>query len=440
MRKSRRYLSLLLLLVIAAIAVFFILRSRTTAAVGPAVALCPGPDLYGYSCTSGAGYAYIDATQDTQLYAIDGIVSLDLPFPFIFYGTTYTQIQASSNGNLQFNNESLAYLNACLFPEPAADMGDMIAPYWTDLDLRMAGSLETAVSGTPPNRIFVIEWDSVPAFGEDPADGITFEVQLFEQNNDIVFLYEDVTTFVDNQGAGATIGLQSAAQGISLQYGCNQPVVANAGSIKFSHPVEPNQEIGQETQIPPQRDIAAHLPPRKPTQTLIAQLETQGAAALEKVALEQLKLGPTSQRVKWEWADLTGNGRNELILLWNSTPQQTDLVQITVLESDGNGNLTLLLDNYIENRQVSLGQLTIKAMGDLTGDTVLDAVLYDLRSGHVFVLSTALGHLASLSVPEQCHGNLNVLDVDGNGRYEIVRDGCQASGRITTAWNGAKFE
>ena len=360
MRNSRRYFSLSLLLIVGAIAVFFFFRSRTTAAVGSAIALCPGPDLYGYNCTGGTGYAYIDATQDTQLSDLDGVVMLDLPFPFTFYGTTYTEIQASSNGNLQFNNGNLAFLNECLYPELAAGMGDMIAPYWTDLDLRVGGRVETAVSGTAPNRIFIIEWDSIPAFGAEPEDNVTFEVQLFEENNDIVFLYENVNTFIESQGAGATIGLQSEAQGIGLQLGCNQPIVANAGSIKFPHPETPNKDVGQEVFITQQHDIAAYLPPRQPTQTLIRQLEAQGAAALE-----QLKLRSAPQLVRWKWADLTGNGRSELILRWNSSPQQPNLMQITILESDGNGNLTLISDDYMGNQQVDFEQITIPIHANL---------------------------------------------------------------------------
>jgi hypothetical protein len=56
-------------------------------------------------------------------------------------------------------------------------MGDMVAPYWDDLDLRFVGYLETEVVGETPDRIFVVEWDEVPRY--DSEDLLTFEVQFF---------------------------------------------------------------------------------------------------------------------------------------------------------------------------------------------------------------------------------------------------------------------
>ena len=118
--RSRRLIPLLILLVFIIGLIWFIRgrRAETTAAANPIV-LCPGPDAYGYTCESGAGYAYIDATIDTFLYQDDGVITLELPFPFTFYGTTYEEITASSNGNLQFTTSNTDYLNGCItLPEP----------------------------------------------------------------------------------------------------------------------------------------------------------------------------------------------------------------------------------------------------------------------------------------------------------------------------------
>ena len=181
MRVLRRLFPWLLLLLTAVVILFFVLRRDTQAAYGTAVALCPGPDLYGYTCDSGTAFAYIDATIDTRLYADDGVTSLDLPFPFTFYGTTYTEIQASSNGNLQFGNANAFFGNSCMDQAPVSGMGDMMAPFWDDLDLTAFGFLEYELVGEAPNRIFVLEWDNIPRFG-DPDDRVTFAVQLFEES------------------------------------------------------------------------------------------------------------------------------------------------------------------------------------------------------------------------------------------------------------------
>lgn len=125
-------------------------------------------------------------------------------------------------------------------------MGDMIAPFWDDLDLTSFGYLQYDVIGEAPDRIFVLEWDDVPVFG-NPDDRVTFAVQLFEESQDILFLYEDVTLLNGNSGGSATIGIQSEAQGVALQFGCNQPVVANASRIRFTEPEEANRDLGLAT-------------------------------------------------------------------------------------------------------------------------------------------------------------------------------------------------
>jgi hypothetical protein len=109
----------------------------------PPVALCPGPDAYGYTCETGAALAYVDATEDSGLYLDDGGVTITLPFGFTFYGTTYHQVYASSNGNLQFTSRNPSFSNSCLERGPATGMGDMLAPYWDDLNLKSVGLLET---------------------------------------------------------------------------------------------------------------------------------------------------------------------------------------------------------------------------------------------------------------------------------------------------------
>ena len=245
--RNRRLLLVPLILIVA-ILLFFWLRPETEA-FGPAVALCPGPDLYGYTCDDAGGYAYIDATNDTGLYADDATITLDLPFPFTFYGTTYETVVASTNGNLQFTTANAQYSNACLAPEPAAAIGDLIAPYWDDLDLRFVGFLETELSGEMPNRVFVIEWDSVPPFGANEDDTVTFAVQLHENSGDIVFLYEDVTTLESSNGRSATIGIQSAAQGVALQFSCNQPAITDVSGLRIAHPAAANADLSPATPV-----------------------------------------------------------------------------------------------------------------------------------------------------------------------------------------------
>ena len=427
------------MLIAVIVVLFFVFRRDTRAAYGTAVALCPGPDLYGYTCDSGTAFAYIDATIDTLLYQDDGVITLELPFPFTFYGTTYTQIQASSNGNLQFGNGNPFFGNSCMDEAPVAGMGDMIAPYWDDLNLTSYGYLEYEVVGEAPERIFVLEWDDIPRFGDDD-DRVTFAVQLFEDSQDILFLYEDVTMLEGNNGSSATIGIQSEAQGLALQFGCNQPVVANASRIRFAEPEEANGDIGLE-------ETAVSLSPAFSPQTyakgdlpdLIDQLNLQGVAALPAMNTRWLSQQPPVT-ARWEWLDLTGNGQDELLLLRGSTAQHPHLTDLLVLMADENGQFSLLHRQTLSSRSQPILRPAVVATGDLTQNNLLDVLLWDDASGQAFVFTTQADMMQLLPLPNSCQGSIGLMDLNADGWLEVVRDGCVGeNGRISIQWNGSEF-
>ena len=379
-------IALLILVLLIVVALFFILRNRGEAAVGPAVALCPGPDLYGYTCDSGDGYAYIDATNDTFLYEDDGIISLDLPFAFTFYGTPYTAINASVNGNLQFTTTNPDYANLCLNEGPAGALGDMVAPYWDDLDLRFYGYLETEVIGEAPNRIFVVEWDDVPRFDGLADDALTFEVQFFEGSNNIVFLYQDVTTFELPNGSGATVGLQSASQGLALQYSCDQSSLSERNGLLFVHPPEPNPEIGQEMAVA----LALPQPPyalnsKETVAYLQAQYQLNGRPGLNQLAQQWLSQ-PQQRYFSWQWVDLDGSGRDSLVTLWRGTSQSPQLSQLAVLTPAENGQLVVVFDQLLANRQYDPGRVEFYKISDLNGDGLFDVILRDADDGRLSAL------------------------------------------------------
>ncbi|KAA3660034.1 MAG: hypothetical protein DWQ04_20625 [Chloroflexi bacterium] len=426
----------MLVLLTAVILLYFLFRPDRGAAFGPAVALCPGPDLYGYACASGTGFAYIDALEDTHLYADEGTTEIALPFPFTFYGTTYTTVNASSNGTIHFGSSRTSFDNVCLTNGPATGMGDMIAPFWDDLSLQFLGYLETAVSGTVPNRIFIIEWDDVPRFGDD-EDRVTFEVQLFENSNDILFLYEDVSLFEGNNGSSATIGLQSERQGVTLQHSCNQPAVADATRLRFTHPAEANADLGLEVvldTIPAPTVTTA----KGDVQELVTQLNTRGQAALTQLNAHWLNQSPP-RTSSWEWVDLTGNGRSDLILLQHSTAQFPNETSLSVLTQSDTQEMSAGLVHAFSTRETAVSSIELVEIADLTQDGVMDALLLDSEQ-RVFVVTAVTGTLQLIPIPEQCSGSLGIIDTNNDGIPEIVRDNCQSPGRTAYQWAETDFK
>lgn len=425
-------LALLFLLV----AFVLIWRARSQGVFGPAVALCPGPDRYGYTCEGGAAYAYIDAAAPVGLLADDAVLALALPFPFTFYGTTYTAVNVATNGNLQFTTDSTLYRPDCL--APAADMGDMIAPYWADLDLTAAGALETAVAGQAPARVFVVEWDDVPLYGADGSDRVTFEVQLFETSNDIVLLYEDPTTASGGNGGAAVVGIQSERQRLALSYSCRQPVLPAPGGLRLVHPTEPNRDAA-----PQERPAAAMTPAaaplaKGPLAELLAAYETRGPAALGLLQ-RQWAGGQPARAFAWRVADLNGDGTAELVVVWSGGPRAPELTEVAVLAVGEGQTPVVLLDRCLSTRAAGYAAVSPAEVADLTGDGRADVVLRDEKTGATWVLSAAGGDPALLDVPARCVGGLVVRDGDGDGRPELIRDGCDRPGRVSVVWDGATF-
>lgn len=121
---------------------------------------------------------------------------IPLPFNFQLYGTTYTGVNVSSNGRLDFvnPNEPGGYITACLPSPPSHFTGlpydNTIFALWQDMRTDVVGDgcdsfasgcgIFTSVSGTAPNRIFNIEWRTV--LYADVTAPQNFEVRLYEND------------------------------------------------------------------------------------------------------------------------------------------------------------------------------------------------------------------------------------------------------------------
>ena len=436
--RSQRLIGFLLLLGAVLLVTFLLLlRARNAAAAyGPALALCPGPDLYGYTCDAGDAVSYIDATNDTALYADDGFLALDLPFPITFYGVDYSAVNVVTNGFLHFGADPLPFFqNLCLTEEgPLADLGAAALPLWDDLDVRFSGFIETELVGEAPDRIFVIEWDDVPRFGGDPEDTVTFEVQLREESNDLLFLYED-PDFVEFPGGGsATIGLHSTALGTALQFSCDRSAVGPFDSLRLVYPSDPNPELDAAAGIVPAAD---NVLVKGDAGLLLEQLTLRGPAALTDLRVRWL--GAAAARdASWLWTDLNGDGAEDLIHLWRGPRAFPERHQLTLLQADSAG-YDVVFNAMLANREsVVLAPQLMDAV-DVTGDGLPDLLLRDEADGRLFVFTADGGSWSRVDVPGRCSGAVNVKDGSGDGVAEIIRDGCGGPARLTVQWWRGRF-
>lgn len=193
-------------------------------------------------------YTWIDISTSPNTVALaDDSVSaaINIGFSFNFAGIDYTQLYIGSNGWIFFGPATnTTFTNTTVATSPVVNV---MMPFWDDLN---PGGVATRVrylmSGTAPNRQFVVSYLAVPHFSGAGAN--TFQVVLNESGS---FLYNYQAT--NDQGASATIGYDVSATDL-VQFSFNTaaavpnlrtltwrrvaPVLANAKTVTLvSDPV-----------------------------------------------------------------------------------------------------------------------------------------------------------------------------------------------------------
>ncbi|HET9495368.1 MAG TPA: S8 family serine peptidase [Chloroflexia bacterium] len=180
-------------------------------------------------------------TQITFSDGEDGYAAVSLPFPVQFYTGTYSTINVSTNGYATFMDftYSRMWVNTWIpNPGPTSDStsyrypNNALYPYWDDLSAepRTYGMAYYGVTGSAPNRTFVIEWRGIGGGGAP----MSFAIQLEETTNRITFAYQDVDAPYGN-GYSATVGIEdhNGTQGIELAF--NNPGILQSGtSVRFT--------------------------------------------------------------------------------------------------------------------------------------------------------------------------------------------------------------
>lgn len=171
----------------------------------------------GYTLTQSSGNSIVPGTTDIGNHGDDVVTNVALPFSYQFYDQTFTAVNLSSNGNLQFVSSATAFSNVCL---PTTTLNYAILPHWDDLRTDLAGrGIFTSISGSAPNRIFNIEWRATLFTGGGAAK---FQIRLYEGLRKLDIIYGDTVT---NTGVGATAGIQQGTGASFSQFSCNSAVL-----------------------------------------------------------------------------------------------------------------------------------------------------------------------------------------------------------------------
>jgi subtilisin family serine protease len=194
-----------------------------------------GPDAFGYryvdsDAPGGPTFEWNEiAPVGVRLFggADDSTTRVALPFPFAFYGQSYDSISVCTNGWLSFVSRESSLVNTDL---PSAASGvprALIAPFWTDLDLRAvrgAGRVYAHYDGTR----FIVEWrDAVHFAGAGPY---TFQAILLPSGViEFQYLALGALTRV------ATVGIQDETGSIGLRAAYNADYAHAGLRVRLSH-------------------------------------------------------------------------------------------------------------------------------------------------------------------------------------------------------------
>jgi subtilisin family serine protease len=203
---------------------------------GPAPLASGGPDLFGYRWADstepgGPAFDWVDISGTGTAIPLNGDDQNLGPFPigfsFPFYGTTFSDFRACTNGWISFTSSQTTFTNTTLPNSGSAVPANLIAAFWDDLDFRTVGDAYYQYDGTR----LIVQYQGVPRLAESGVN--TFQIQLYPDGR---ILYQYLTMGATNR-ATHTIGIQNAAKDDGLQVVFNNSgFIGDAKAVRFTPP------------------------------------------------------------------------------------------------------------------------------------------------------------------------------------------------------------
>jgi len=200
----------------------------------------------------------------------DTVVYVPLPFQFVFWNRTYSSVNVSSNGNIQFQTASTSSTNALFATTTAATFTPAIAFYLVDLVPGSGNPIKYGIVGTAPNRQFVLRLTNIRLYqAATNSTGLTCDILLYEGTNVIEMRYYALptpeTTLTSRK---VEIGIQDASNSIltgvgqEFIYFWNDEVInTTATAALFTNKqvrFTPVNSVAPGTPVPP---VACNIPP-----------------------------------------------------------------------------------------------------------------------------------------------------------------------------------
>ena len=408
----------------------YVTETNCAVVVGPVDVSAPvGPDNYGYFAYDSADYDYPASRPQyvwneissemggpgTKLdFPVENEVVwmvVDLPFPFQYYGETYTEIRVSDNGWISFDTGyDYDFYNWTIPTQYGVEA--LVAPFWDNLNPAPSHN----VNGIAPDGIytysdvgtgtFTVEWSRLPHYKPEILGFQTFQLVLLNPDDypttsgdgEMLFLYRQVNNN-DHLRMYATVGIESpdGNDGLQLSFGnVNAPAMA---------PLQPGLAVR----------VTTESPIRVPFATTMTATDANGEVTLEWQTADSRPV------VGWH-VDIISNGQRQRL---TSSALPADSHSFTTTsgnnETDARYMLTAMHPYGVTSEP---GETAITATG------ALRLALYPAHPNPAHG-STTIG----FSLPRESNVRLRVYDVAGRLVRTLV-DGRVGSGEGIKIWDG----
>ncbi len=193
-----------------------------------------GPDAFGYrwvdsDASGGPAFAWEEiAATGTRVFggADDTVATVVLPFPFTFYGRAYNSVNVCTNGFLSFESRDSSFANTDLPNDQPGVPRALIAPFWSDFDLRPARGNGRVYAHHDGSK-FIVEWKDIVHFSG--AAPYTFQVLLWPSGM-IEYQYLSLGSLTTT----GTVGIQDASGAVGLPVAYNAPYVHTGLRVRFT--------------------------------------------------------------------------------------------------------------------------------------------------------------------------------------------------------------
>ena len=159
-----------------------------------------------------------------------------------YFGKTYDVAAVSINGAIELGASNSFGISATPLELPTADQqNNILAPFWTDLNLGDGGQLYSATLETADGTRFdVVSWEDIPLFNTEGQQTYSFQIWSQQGTENIWFVYglisktpEDLSVGFENNngtiGASYFFSAQTGSQGLPPTVGVDLKTTTTVG-------------------------------------------------------------------------------------------------------------------------------------------------------------------------------------------------------------------